>query len=226
MKGGKKPWWFFVVAGLILLLNRFGDRLAETNLILIPVIALFVLVFGIMVWQSIGLWKKPDKEILSEYLVLAVYIFASDVKETKTLVQRFLAAGAFAAFVLYKMRNGSLAPYLFCGALLLITGLPLLRALLTRNREKQDGPDYREGAAAAIIVGLITCGFMCFFIGIGVYHGVWWFVLPPGLIFLSLFSRPLAAGVRFLLHKEKDPGEQHINRRRDIDPWDRPDRKL
>ena len=62
--------------------------------------------------------------------------------------------------------------------------------------------------------------------GIGIWHGAWWFVCPPGLIFMLLFSRPLIAGLRILLRREKDPGEKHINKRRDPDPWDRPDRKL
>ena len=193
---------------------------------LIPVILLFVGAFGAVLWQGIKEWKKSDKEIVSSYLVLSAYLFVSDTKETKKLARRFLATVAFAAFVLIKMRNGSIAPYIFCGIALLISGLPLLGALLGWNRNTSDEQAYREGALTAILVGFVGCGFFCFFMGVGIWHGVWWFVCPPGLIFLANFSRPLVAGIRILLRREKDPGEKHINRRKDIDPWDRPDRKI
>lgn len=198
-----------------------GDRL-----ILIPVILLFVGAFAVLLWQSVKQWKKTDKEIISDYLILSASLFVSDAREIKTLLRRFLASAAFCAFVLIKGPNESVAPYIFCGIALLISGLPLLSALLGWNRDTSDEQIYRGGALIAVIVGLIGCGFFCFFMGVGTWHGVWWFVCPPGLIFMSHFARPLVAGLRILLRKEKDPGEKHINRRKDPDPWDRPDKKL
>ena len=195
-------------------------------LILIPVVLLFAGAFGVLLWQGIKQWKKTDKEILSDYLILAASLFTSEKTETKALVQRFLATVAFVVFVLIKMPHGSPVPYIFCGIALLISGLPLLGALLGWNWDTSDEQAYREGALIAILVGLVACGFFCFFMGIGIWHGVWWFTCPPGLIFLFNFARPLVAGLRILFHKEKDPGEEHINRRQDKDPWDRPDRKL
>lgn len=195
-------------------------------LVLIPVILLFAGAFGLLLRQGIKEWKKTDKEIISDYLVLAASVFTAEKADKKSLVQRFLATLAFVLFVMIKMQNGSPAPYIFCGIALLISGLPLLRVLLGWNRDTSQEQAYREGALIAVILGIVTCGFFCFFMGIGIWHGAWWFVCPPGLIFMLLFSRPLIAGLRILLRKEKDPGEKHINKRRDTDPWDRTDRKL
>lgn len=193
-------------------------------LTLIPVILLFVGAFAVLLWQSIKQWKKTDKEIVSDYLLLSASLFASNAKDTGMLIRRFLASAAFCAFVLIKTRSGSAAPYIFCGIALLITGLPLLHALLGWNRNSSDEQAYREGAVLAILVGLIGCGFFSFFMGIGSWHGVWWFVCPPGLIFMSHFARPLVAGLRILFRREKDPGEKHVRKHKDIDPWDRPDK--
>ena len=226
MDGGnaKKPWWFFAGAILIFALTLFGNRL-EGTLVLILVILLFAAAFGALLVLSIRQWKKPDREIISDYLILAASLFHADTKDLKPLALRFLSSVAFVAFVLVKLRNGSPVPYLFCGGALLLTGLPLLGALLGWSRDTSDEQAYREGSLIAILIGLATCGFFCFFMGIGIVHGVWWFVCPPGLIFLSFFARPLVAGLRILFFKEKDPGEKHVRKHRDIDPWDRPDRK-
>lgn len=201
----------------------------EGNILaLIPVILLFVGAFGALLRQGIQEWKKTDKEIISDYLVLAASLFTTEKADTKALAGRFLSTVAFVVFVLFKFEllDGSPIPYLFCGAALLISGLPLLGALLGWNRNTSEEQAYREGALIGVLVGLVACGFFCFFMGIGIWHGVWWFVCPPGLIFLYLFARPLVAGLRILFRREKDPGEKHINRRQDADPWDRPDRKL
>lgn len=195
-------------------------------LILIPIILLFVGAFAVLLRQGIREWKKSDKEIVSDYLILAASLFSSEKAEKKSLVRRFLATAAFVAFVLIKTGNRSPAPYIFCGIALLLSGLPLLRVLLGWSRDTSDEQAYREGALIAVLIGLVSCGFFCFFIGIGTWHGAWWFVCPPGLIFLVNASRPLVAGLRILFRKEKDPGEKHISKRKDPDPWDRPDRKL
>jgi hypothetical protein len=104
-------------------------------------------------------------------------------------------------------------------------GIPLLVAWKGRkgNQERK----VRTETIIALILGLISCGFFCTFIGIGVYHGVWWFVCPPGLVFLSFFSRPLVAAVRTLLgvSTPRDRGEGHVRREKELDPWDRPDKK-
>lgn len=195
-------------------------------LVLIPVILLFTGAFGFLLWRGIKEWKKTDKEIISEYLIAAASVFGTQKAEIKTLVQRLLATAAFVIFVLAKAPKHSPAPYIFCGIALLISVFPLLSTLLNRNGDTNEEQVYRQGALIAVIINLVACGFFCFFIGIGIWHGVWWFVCPPGLIFLVNFSRPLIAGLRILFRKEKDPGEKHINKRRDADPWDRPDRKL
>ena len=199
--------------------------MAEDLLILIPVLLLFAGAFGALIWQGIKEWKKTDQEIISNYLILAASLFGSDKTPLKTHLQRFLSTVAFVVFVVFhfRARDSSPIPYIFCGIALLISGFPLLRALLGRNRDTSEEQAYREGALIAVIIGLITSGFFCFFIGIGSWHGAWWFVCPPGLIFLFNASRPLVAGLRILFRREKDPGEKHVRKRKDIDPWDRPD---
>lgn len=215
-----------ILAVLTQCIGKYGNQLQEKNLLIPLVIALFVGAFGVLLWQSIQQWKKSDKEVVSDYLPLSGLLFTSDTKKTKTLVLCFLGTVAFVIFIMIKMRNGSPEPYILCGIALLSTGLPLLGALLGWNRGISDEQTYREGALAAILVGFFTSGFFCFFVGIGIWHGAWWFVCPPGLIFLSYFTRPLVAGLRILFRREKDPGEKHISKRKDSDPWDRPDRKL
>jgi cytochrome c oxidase assembly factor CtaG len=199
----------------------------EGNLLaLIPVLLLFAGAFGLLLRRGIKEWRKTDKEIISEYLILAASLFGNQKTEIKTLVQRLLATVVFVVFFLFKEPNHSPAPYIFCGIVLLISGFPLLGVLLGRNRETNEEQAYRQGALVAVAINLAACCFFCFFIGIGTRHGVWWFVSPPGLIFLVNLSRPLVAGIRLLIRKEKDPGEKHIKKCKTKDPWDRPDRKL
>ena len=190
---------------------------------LIPIILLFVGAFGFLLWRGLREWKKTDKEIVSEYLVAAASLFSAQKAEIKTLLQRLLTTVVFVVFVLTKAPKHSPAPYIFSGIVLLFAVLPILSAVLNRNGGTNEEQAYRQGALVAVIINLAACGFFCFFIGIGTWHGVWWFVCPPGLIFLVNFSRPLIAGLRILLRREKDPGEKHINKRKDPDPWDRPD---
>ena len=197
-------------------------------LLLIPIILLFIGGFYVLLRQGIQEWKKTDQEIVSDYLILAASLFGDQKTATKTLVTRFLSTVAFVVFVVceFRHRDSSPIPYILCGVSLLISGFPLLRALLGWKRNPSDEQMYREAALIAVIIGLVTCGFFCFFMGIGTWHGVWWFVCPPGLIFLYNSARPLVAGLRILFRREKDPGEKHINKRNAPDPWDRPDRKL
>lgn len=225
-----KPWWFFAIAALILSVFIFREQLQGSRLVLIPVGLAFLIGFGVMLSQGIKQWKKPDEEILADYLPAAAFLSGTDGVNPKTHAGNFArtVVTVIVILVFTSGRSGRIpTPFLlFLVVGLLLTGFPLLRAWLGKKRKQAEGPDYRAAAVIALLLGLITTGFICFWIGIGVFHGAWWFVCPPGLIFLSLFARPLVAGLRFLFRREKDPGENHINRRQDADPWDRPDREL
>lgn len=228
MKGGaeRKPWYVPVLALLILSGVMLLRQEKYKNLVLIPVVLAFALGFGVLLGAAWKQWKKTDEEILAEFSELAGFFGGSGTIGMPDRKKQFLGALGVAVFAV--VRTEASGPSLvFLGLALLLFGIPLLAARkgTRENKERLVKPE----TIAALIVGLLPTGFMCFFIGIGVYHGVWWFVLPPGLCFLSFFSRPLVAAVRTLLNVPKlrrDRGEGHVRRGKETDPWDRPDRDM
>lgn len=215
----KPRWFFFVIAAGILSVHLFGDEMGDRGL-LIPVVAgVFILGFGMLLWQAIKEWKKPDEEIVSGYRQMAGFFQGSGQFTLAQRMRLFLGVIAIDALFLHNAREypGAVGRYIICAVSLLLFGVPLLRAWLVKNQDAAPRQHkLRPEAVAAVIASLVPVGFMCFFIGIGTYHGAWWFVLPPGLIFLTMFTRPLVAGIRILL---KDTS------RKEIEPWDRPDKE-
>lgn len=224
MKDGKsRPWYVPVLAVLILSAVMLSKNAANQNLVLIPVVLAFALGFGILIAAAVKEWKKSDEEVLAGFSELAAYFTGGKEVSLREHRKRFLAALSVAGFALVRTRDRH--SLIFLGIAVLLFGVPLLMAM-RGNREKKERLVKPE-AIIALILGLLTCGFFCFFVGIGVYHGAWWFVLPPGLCFLSFFSRPLVAAVRTLLNVprlRRDKGEGHVRRGKEMDPWDRPDR--
>ena len=219
---------FAFIAVLIFLFIRqnAGNEDMKTP-ILILIAGIFIGGFIALIWHGVKEWKKTDEEIVANYVPMTAFFRGTDARTPQQKVTNFFGAVAVVAFFLYNTREhpGALSRYIICGIILLIFGLPFLRPWLESIRGTEDSKPVRiqPEVIASIIIGLIPCGFMCFFIGTGIYHGVWWFVLPPGSIFLFIFSRPLVAGVRTILLHRKDNGERHVRKGREIDPWDRPD---
>ena len=228
MKGGKKPWYVPVLAVLVLsgvMMSRSG---VSEKLTLIPVAALFLFGFGMLIREAVKGWKKSDAQVLADYVELGWFFSGS--REVKLEDRKKHFAGALGVWAVAFLDNldgpGLSTALVFLGVILLTMGVPLLIAW--KGDPAKTDRKVRPEAIAALMVGLLTCGFFCTFIGIGVYHGAWWFVLPLGLCFLGVFSRPLVAGLRTLLgapRNARDRGEAHLQRAKEMDPWDRQDKK-
>ena len=217
------------VAGVLVFffIRQNSDNEDMKTPILILIAGIFIGGFIALIWHGIKEWKKTDEEIIANYIPMTAFFRGTDARTPQQKVTNFFGAVAVVAFFLYNTREhpGAIGRYIICGIILLIFCLPLLRSWFESIRGTEDSKPNRvqPEVIASIIIGLIPCGFMCFFIGIGIYHGVWWFVLPPGSIFLFIFSRPLVAGIRILLSGHRDTGETHLRKGREVDPWDRPD---
>lgn len=215
----KKPWWIYVIGVLILSTFLLREHLQGSALILIPVGLALVLGMGVLLVTGIREWRKPDEEILKGFFPVAVY-FTGPVKgDLKTHAGNFLRTAvfmvAFMVFTSYRNRRIPVPFLIILGITLLILGIPMLRIWLGKASAETNGPPYKAAAFIALLLGLVTTGFFCFWIGIGIYHGVWWFSVPLGIPFFILFSRNLAAGVRYLVKSRKPK-----------DPWDGLDRGL
>jgi len=210
---GKLPKWLAIpILLIVLILNRFGNQM-EQNILFLFVALVFVIVFGILGWHSLKEWKKPDEEILAGFAPLAGFFRGSGEFSIADRIKQFGGFLVIAALFLFNSKEfpGSTGRYVLIGVSALLLGIPLILSL--RKKEPKQAPKRITGEQiAALIVGLLPTAFMCFFIGIGVYHGAWWFVLPPGLLFLAFFTRPLVAAIRTIVKNQKE-----------TDPWDRPD---
>lgn len=218
-KREKAPWWFYVLFLLILSTFLMRDRFQNSNMILIPVVLAMLLGLGVLLVAGIRQWRKPDEEVLEGFFPMAD-LFSGPVKgDLKTHAGNFLRTAVFmiAFMVITSYRNGKIpVPFLiFMGIILLALGLPMLRLWLVKDSKEDSGRPYKAAAFIALLLGIATTGFICFWIGIGIYHGVWWFTLPPGIPFFIFFSRNLAAGIRYL-----------VKCRKPKDPWDDLDRGL
>ena len=227
MKGSdlRKHWYIPVLALLIVSTGILSEQGADKNLVLIPVAAAFLLGFGVLLGVSVKEWKKSDVEVLAGFSELAAYFTGGKEVSLRERQKRFLAALGVAGFALVRTRDRH--SLIFLGIVVLLFGVPLLMAMRSKGEKKERL--VKPETIAALILGLLPTGFMCAFMGIGVYHGVWWFVCPPGLIFLSFFSRPLVAALRTLLKVpavRRDRGEGHVKQGKETDPWDRPDRDM
>lgn len=218
----------FVAVLIFLFIRRNSDNENMKTPILILIAAVFIGAFSAMFWHGVKEWKKTDEEVLAGFSPIVHMIGLNNIraKEVFWYLAGILAVIAYALFNAWGNPAFTGLCFFFC-ILVFANCIPLF---FERRKEQaaRSNAAPRESfitgeQLAAIIIGLISSGFMCFFIGIGTYHGVWWFVLPPGSIFLFIFSRPLVAGVRSILCDRKDKGERHVRKGHEIDPWDRPD---
>lgn len=221
----------FLFIGMLTLV-KFHEKLTELNLIL-PVIILVVVSFlGFFVWQVAKSWKQSDEEVLD---------LESDQPENAPFGRQtrkptfedrrnfFLSAVGMVLFLLFKEKQVNTPSLIFCGVVLVMGCGYFLPALIQKLRGKEGEPFFLNARLQPdqLLQMLLNLFALCF-AGFWIYlvlskTGLWWFSIP-GFILAFAFARPLVAGVRILLRGPKDPGEGHINRRKDADPWDRPDR--
>ena len=187
--------------------------------ILVLIAAIFLFGFGTLIWQGIKEWKKTDEEILMGYALMATTMGTGNIRSSQGF--QFLGAGfAATAYFLYNAwgTHAFTGACIFCGIALSIVAIPTLytwyREKTAANSTPPEDHWITGEQITALLIGLVSCGFICFLIGVGFYHGVWWFILPPGLIFLFNFSRPLVAAIRTMIRPRQS---------KEQDPWDRPD---
>lgn len=220
----KQPWYIYALAAIIFLTVTFFDWLSQHKVVfLIDIAVLLVLAFGILLFSSLKEWKKSDEEIL------AGFAFKNLIQQEQPVAPRRVIFGAISGLAVFLFIIGSSGPMpkpvkIAFSILIIITAVNLFLLL----RKKKPGTITRDvifapQEVAAFFVGLIPCLFFCVFIGIGTYHGIWWFVLPPGLIFLATFSRPLVAAVRTVYKRHRHNDEVHLRSAKEADPWERPD---
>ena len=223
-----------IVALLIFAVVKFSDQLQAANLFIPLIIAVFVVGFGFFGFQVMKLWKQSDEEILGILPDSRTAVPPMPVPTFQDRLRFLLAALAFIAFIYFR-QEGEINPgfLIFSGLVLTAAGIYFLPALIQKLRGKENEPLFRTKLRPenylGMLFGLFGVGFCIFFCYIVLTKTPLYIAIPflfPPLIIGSAFARPLVAGLRILFRKEKDPGEKHINQRKDPDPWDRPDRKL
>lgn len=224
----------FLFVGMFCLVN-FHEKLQEWNLILPAIIVIVVAFLGFFAWQIAKDWKKPDEEIMDMENDREDTGFPKTRKRPVTFQERkqfFLSGIGFVLLIL--LQQDQLDPFIliFCGIVLLAGCIWFLPAWIQKRRGKEGEPLFPNAKLQPeqlfyMIFSLAGTCFIIFWIYLVLSNvpQLWWFSIP-GFIIGAGVSRPLVAGLRILFRKEKDPGEKHINKRKDIDPWDRPDRKL
>ena len=211
--------WGIIAAITFLFISNNADDLSMRNLILIVLAAIVLLAFGAMLWLSINEWKKTDEEILSGFSPLVHMLGIGNTRPTQGIVALGGVYLLTAVFLYNAWGNQSfVAACIFCGIALSVITIPTLYTWYAKKRTTDNispsGPKIAGEQIAALLLGVVTCGFIVFLCGIGIFYGVLWFILPPGLILFSLFSRPLVAAIRTMLRRRKSQAQ---------DPWDRPD---
>lgn len=120
-------------------------------------------------------------------------------------------------------------PDIFLIAIVLFTGIPLVGTLIQKARGREGEPFFANATIQPmqiiqglfLLVGLV---FACFWCYIAASHGGW--VLLPFGIGIGLFALwQLISIIRQIIREFRDPGEKHLRSKKDIDPWDRPDKE-
>ena len=234
MTRGEK-WFFFLVVSGIAVVVFAGDWLVAKNLLLLVIGLVFILVFGFFAWQIGKSWKAPDEEILDTENAGNSKGIPGTKCSPLTYADRkrfFFGALGVIALVLFREDKITLGSVIFCGVVLAAGCAWFLPAWVQKCRGKEGEPLFPKAKLQPeqifymffSLVGTCFMGFWIYLV-LSKVPQMWWFSIP-GFIIGAGVSRPLIAGLRILLRREKDPGEKHINKRKDPDPWDRPDRKL
>ena len=217
----KTPWFVILLAPIMFLIVAFHDWLSANNLLFPAVIALFAAVFGLLLMHGLKEWQKSDEAILSAYDIWKV---KEGVNTKKVVFRALLGSGVL---ILLLLKESSIMPkpakIVISILSLVVTLVPIFSKIRANSRKTSRTSPVTLVEITAFLVGLIPSLFFCFFIGIGVYHGVWWFVVPPGLVFLVTSTRPLVAAVRTVYKRCCYDDEVHLRKGEEIDPWERPD---
>lgn len=234
MTRGEKLFFFLAVAGIAVVVFA-GDQLAAKNLLL-PVVGLvFILVFGFFAYQISKSWKQLDEEILDIESPDQNSPIPAAPKKQLTYQDRkkfFFSCLSFIAFILFQEDRFSPPSLIFCGIVLAAGCAWFLLAWIQKRRGKEGQPLFTKAKLQPeqMFYMLFSLAGTCFiifwiYLVLSKVPQMWWFSIP-GFIIGAGVSRPLVAGLRILFRRDKDPGEKHIRRRQDTDPWDRPDRRL
>lgn len=220
----KTPWYVFLLVPIMFLIVAFHDWLSANNLLFPAVIALFAAVFGLLLMQGLKEWQKSDAAILSAYDIWKV---KEGVNTKKVVFRALLGSGVL---ILLLLKESSIMPKpakIVISILSLVVSLvPLLAAHYKKranSRKSSRTLPITHVEVTVFLVGLIPSLFICFILGISIYHGVWWFAALPCLVFLVLLTRPLVAAVRTVYKRCCYDDEVHLRKGEEIDPWDRPD---
>jgi len=234
MTRGETVVFVFLFLGMFCLV-KFHEKLQEWNLILPVIIVVIVAFLGFFAWQIGKSWKQPDEEIL-DTTDSKLNSSLSDIPQKQTTYKDrkkfFFGSIAMVAFILFRERQINPGSLIFCGIVLLAGCAWFLPAWIQKRRGKEGQPLFPKSRLQPeqifyMLFSLVGTCFSIFWIYLILSNvpQMWWFSIP-GFIIGAGVSRPLVAELRILFRKEKDPGEKHINKRKDPDPWDRPDRKL
>ena len=234
MSRGEKVFFFLSIVGIAIIVFA-GDMLQEQDLLL-PVVGLvFILAFGFFGHLIGKSWKKSDEEILDmENLGNSKGMPASQCSPPSYEDRKYFFFGSISVAVLTLLHEKQISPgSLIFSGIVLTAGLTwFLPAWIQKRRGKEGEPLFPKAKLKPeqlfyMLFSLVGTCFIIFWIYLILSNvpQMWWFSIP-GFIIGAGVSRPLVAGLRILLRREKDPGEKHIHNRRDPDPWDRPDRKL
>lgn len=228
-----------VLALSMLCLVTFSDQLKQRGLILPAVIVIVVLYLSFFLWQLIKGWNsQSDEDILTLKSKKQKDPLPDGTEKPATYQERkryFFSSIVFVVILLIrefkKKQQIGTTPLVFSAIVLAIACIYFLPALIQKLRGKEGEPLFPKAKLQPeqILHMLFGLAGMCF-CGFWIYlvlskTGFWWFSIP-GFIVGAFFARLFIAGLRILFRKEKDPGEKHINRRKDKDPWDNLDRGL
>lgn len=233
MGPGEKIWFFLIASGIFAVVV-LGETLEEHNLILPVVVLVFILGFGFLAYQISKDWKQPDEKILDMEEAGQNNVPPSTTKKRATYEERrklFFASLVFIAFILLRKKRITAGTLISCGIVLTAGCVYFVPAWIQKRRGKEGQPLFPNAKLQPeqifymlfSLFGVCFCGFWIYMVLSNIPQ-FWWFSIP-GFIIGAGISRPLVAGIRILLRRPRDPGEKHVRKAEETDPWDRPDKK-
>ena len=228
MKDGTKnktPLLIVIIGILILVIVKGSANLQEMGLFL-PAVGLLLLLALIWIFSmAYKSWKTPAEEVAEEVTEASTSV-PGQAPGVQERLKRFAAGILFLAIIYLQ---GGTPPLPFVVLVLLITGLPLVGALIRKAQGREGEPFFANARINPRVIleclFFLACfGFACFWCGLCILHRIW-FILPFGVGIGLCILRPLVARIQLLLREFRDPGEKHVRSKKEDDPWDRPDKE-